>query len=110
MKFKVLNTYKNVEGTLLVSGCYIPEDDNEKILIIELKEALDEVSTIVSSNSFTTNDKTILFKSVPLENLFLVLQLHNSAFPLHLRVVFGKNMKTNHCKEEVEHYFSTHSL
>lgn len=110
MKFKVLNAHKK-DGALLVTGCYSPEPDEKEFLEI-LRQTLEEVNKTVDGrvqcNRFVANDKTILFKSIPIETLYAVLQLHNNSFDLHMRVVIGRNMQSNSLRPEVEQYFKIH--
>lgn len=110
MKFKVLNAHKN-DGALLVTGCYSPEPE-EKELLEELRQTLEEVNKTVNGHvqcdRFVANDKTILFKSIPIETVYAVLQLHNNSFNLHMRVVMGRNMRSSRLRQEVEQYFNAH--
>lgn len=112
MKFKVLNAHKK-DNVLLVTGCYSPEQ-NEKELLEELRQTLEEVNRTVNGqvqcDRFVSNDKTILFKSVPIETLYAVLQLHNDSFGLHMRVVMGRNMQSNRLRAEIEQYFTVHKF
>lgn len=112
MKFKVLNAHKKNQ-ILLVTGCYSPEE-GEKELLEELRKVLMEVNKTVDNavlcDRVVSNDKTILFKSIPIDTLYTVLQLHNNSFDLHLRVVMGKNMQGNRFKEDIKRYFLSHTF
>lgn len=112
MKFKVLNAHKD-KGVLLVSGVYTPEKGEEEVLSV-LRDTLAEVNKTVDGtvqcDRFVSNDKTILFKSIPIDTAFSVLHLQNDSFNLHLKVVMGKNMQSNSLKPEIEQYFRVHKL
>lgn len=112
MKFKVLNAHKD-NGVLFLSGCYVPENGEQETLSV-LRQALDEVNRTVDGtvqcDRFVSNDKTILFKSLPIDTLYSVLHLHNDSFGLHLKIVLGMNMQSNSLKLEVEQYFKNHKL
>lgn len=110
MKFKVLNAYKK-NGVLLITGCYSPEPDEKELLEL-MRQTLEEVNKTVDGrlqcDRFVANDKTILFKSIPIETVYAVLQLHNNSFDLHMKVVMGRNMRGHSLKPEVEQYFAVH--
>lgn len=112
MQFKVINAHKD-KGVLLLSGCYSPEENEKEILEI-LRQTLERVNRTVDGgvqcDRFVANDKTILFKSIPIDTLYAVLQLHNNSFDLNMRVVMGRNMQTSKLKDEIEHYFKVHTF
>lgn len=112
MKFKVLNAHKK-NGVLLITGIYSPEEDEKELLEL-MRQTLEEVNRTVNGrlqcDRFVANDKTILFKSIPIETVYAVLQLHNNSFDLHMRVVMGRNMKNNSLRPEVEQYFAVHKF
>ena len=112
MKFKVLNAYKKGD-VLLVTGIYSPEPDEKELLEL-MRQTLEEVNRTIDGrlqcNRFVANDKTILFKSIPIETVYAVLQLHNNSFDLHMRVVMGRNMRGHSLKPEVEQYFAVHKF
>ena len=95
----------------MVSGCYSPQEDEREILEL-LRQALETVNKTVDGrvqcNRFVSNDKTILFKSIPIDTLSTVLHLHNDAFCLNMKVVMGKNMQTNSLKDDINQYFNVH--
>lgn len=112
MKFKVLNAHKK-NGVLFITGIYSPEEDEKELLEL-MRQTLEEVNKTVDCrlqcDRFVANDKTILFKSIPIKTVYIVLQLHNNSFDLHMRIVMGKNMKNNSLKPEVEQYFAVHKF
>lgn len=112
MKFKVLNAHKK-NGVLLVTGCYSPEEDEKELLEV-LRQTLEKVNRTVDGrvlcDRFIANDKTILFKLIPIERVYAVLQLHNNSFNLHMRVVMSRNMQDNNLRPEVEQFFKTHKF
>lgn len=112
MKFRVLNAHKN-SGVLLVTGCYVPEDGEKETLDV-LCQTLAEVNQTVDGkiqcDRFVANDKTILFKSIPIESVYGVLKIQNDSFGLHLSVSMGKNMESSSLKPEIEQYFREHKL
>lgn len=112
MYFKVLNAYKE-SNVIMISGCYSPQEDEKELLEV-LRETLERVNKTVDGgvqcDRFVSNSKTILFKSIPIDTLYTVLQLHNDCFNLKMKVVMGKNMKTNSLKDEVYKYFNVHSF
>lgn len=113
MKFKVLNAHEN-NDTILISGCYVPETDDEKEVLEEIRVALLELNKNVNGevmcDRYVSNDKTTLFKSVPIDTLYAVLKLQNDAFQLNMHVIFGKNMRSNHLTGRINEYFLIHKL
>lgn len=114
MKFKVLNAYKDESNKIFITGCYVPINDNEKKLLSYLKIVLNEVNVDDGGNvicdRFVSNDRTILFKSVPIETIYSILLLHNNSFNLDLHIALGRNMQNNPLKTKVSKYFSEHPI
>ena len=112
MKFKVLNAHKE-KGVLFITGCYSPNPDEKELLEL-FRQTLIEVNKTVDGNlmcdRFVANNNTILFKSIPIETVYAVLQLHNNSFNLNMRVVFGRNMQTHSLRPEIEQFFTAHKF
>ena len=113
MKFKVINAHK-INGVLFITGSYSPSNEDEKEFLEVMRQALEEVNRTVDGEvmckRLVANDKTILFKSVPIEKVYSVLQLHNNAFDLHIHIVLGKNMRGHSLLPEVWEFFLTHEF
>lgn len=113
MKIKILNALVDSKN-LFVSGCYVPENADEKEMLELLREVLKEENKTVDGEimckRFVANDKTILFKSITIDTLYSLLYLHKNAFQLHFHIVMGKRMENSRLKKDIEQYFVEHKL
>ena len=105
MYFKILNA-REKNDVLLVSGCFFPENVEDREILAEYIIAFDKLSEVCGSDYLSTNTKTIIFKSVPINTLYDVLKFQNTALSLNLKLVFSSNMKDNIYCKQINDFFS----